>query len=71
MDYETAENHANVLDAARDILEKNAVPATGEHMDVALCALVRGVEIGLMDSAMSLAVLQFAKEHERLKPLDA
>jgi hypothetical protein len=68
MELEELKNHAEVLEVVRDILEKNSVSPNGEHMDIALCALVRGVEIGLMDSQCASAVMQFAKTHERLKP---
>ncbi len=46
-----------VLDIARDMLVKEGLPQDDHHLDLALHALVRGVEIGLMDSQLADRIL--------------
>ena len=60
--------HADILEMARSILEANKAPESEHNMDLILCALIKGVEIGLMDSHLAKDFMQFAQEHERLKP---
>jgi hypothetical protein len=62
------EEHADILEMARSILEANKAPEDAHNRDLVLCALIKGVEIGLMDSLLAQEVMRFAQEHERLKP---
>ncbi|MBU2783845.1 hypothetical protein HAP99_11795 [Acidithiobacillus caldus] len=57
-----------VLDIARDMLAKEGLPQDDHHLDLALHALVRGVEIGLMDSQLADRIMRFGEQHERLHP---
>jgi hypothetical protein len=62
------EAHAEILEMARSILEANKAKEDEHNMDLILCALIKGVEIGIMDSKLAQEFMQFAQEHERLKP---
>jgi len=65
---ETMEAHAAILEMGRSILDANKIQENEHNLDLVLCALVKGVEIGLMDSKLSQEFMQFAQAHERLKP---
>lgn len=57
-----------VLDIARDMLAKEGLPQDDHHLDLALHALVRGVEIGLMDSQLADRIVRFGAAHARQYP---
>jgi len=65
---ETMESHAAILEMGRSILDANKIQENEHNLDLVLCALVKGVEIGLMDSKLAQEFMQFAQDHERLKP---
>lgn len=66
-----AEEHAiaaEVFDVARDVLQREGLADDGPHLDLVFHALVRGVQIGLMDSVLSKKVIGFSLLHKRLAP---
>ncbi len=68
LEAEAHSKAADILDTARDILEHEGLPQDDPHLDLVLHALVRGVEIGLLDSELSQEIIRFSLAHERLYP---
>ncbi len=50
------------------MLAKEGLPQDDHHLDLALHALVRGVEIGLMDSQLADRIVRFDAAHARQYP---
>ncbi len=62
------EKDAELLAMARRMVLDEGLPGDGPHLDLALRVLIRGTEIGVLDSALSRQILDFAQRHNRLHP---
>jgi len=65
------EADADILEMARQLVMDEGLPGDGPHLDLALRALIRGTEIGVLDSVQSRQILGFSQRHDRLHPYSA
>ncbi len=62
---------ADILEMVRQMVVDEGLPGDGPHLDLALRALIRGTEIGVLDSVQSRQILGFSQRHDRLHPYSA